>query len=403
LSIHNFRCLRVIEVNLSNDKLCSVVVMAEDQEFEIPWKGCPPLPGDVFLETSNNTLQRIGRASPGVWNLQGDAMRWRQKNNKPSRMSVLWQRHKIRKSVRNYFDNEGFIEIDAPLLVRGTTPDAFISSFSVEDRFLVTSTEYQIKRLEVAGFNRVYTLTQNFRHNDIGSRNSPEFTMLEWARVGMDLKSIEEDAEQIVWRAHKELGGGGTINYNGYEVNLQPPWVRLPVLEAITKFVGVAIPDFSLVSIKKAIEAAGIAVHSEWGEDRRFLFSLLLDHLQQYLGLERPVFLKDWPSFLTSSAKEKSDKTLVDRSELFVAGVELSDGFPSLTDYERQRETFQQQIICREQEKALPATIDFAYLEALKAGLPEGAGMALGFDRLVMLLTGQTEIRSVQAFAWDEV
>lgn len=336
--------------------------------------------------------------------MSADRERW----NRPDkdgriRRELLWQRHLIKRAVRDYLHDEGFLEIDMPLLVRGTTPDVEIDSFAVEDRYLGTSTEYQIKRMEAGGFEKLYTLTQNFRRGDRGRFRNPEFTMLEWARVGGTLRQIEEDVEKFTLHAHRALGGGGSLSYGGHTVDLTPPWDRLSVREAVEKYVGVALPDFTAESFAAALEAANIEVKDEWRNDTVFLFTVLLDHIQGSLGFEKPVFLCDWPNFLTSSAHINETGAFTERSELFIAGVEISDGFPSLTDAARQRDNFAAQLARRKKEEKPAVELDQKYLAMMDDGLPPGAGMALGFDRLVMVLTGCTDIASVLAFNWDEL
>jgi lysyl-tRNA synthetase class 2 len=399
--------VRVIDVSRTPDGNHRLVVARGDQQCEILCPGSPPAPGDIIELIAGHApplIRKLGGAVPGAWNAGGDAMRWRRPDpDGRTRMSVLRQRHVIRRAVRDYFDGEAFIEIDAPLLVHGTTPDASIPSFEVGDRYLVTSTEYQIKRMVAGGFERLYTLTQNFRAGDTGARNNPEFTMLEWARVGASLDVIERDVERFVAAAHSALGGGETLHYRGHSIDLRSPWQRMTVAEALSQIARTSITDFSLPTLKKAAQAAGISVRPTQLEDQVFLFTVLLDHAQHSLGFQRPVFLRDWPAFLTSSALERQNGEMADRSELFIAGVELGDGFPSLTDYGRQTYTFAQQLARRQTEGAAPVKLDELYLEALRAGLPPGAGMALGFDRLVMLLTDQTLIGPVLTFGWDEV
>ncbi len=403
----SIQAARVLEVFSSSSSKTGVTVAIGSTKSELEWQTPPfPKPGDIFRVVNGHVQQteKIGESLPDCWQKNGDALRWRSHAaNGKTRMELLALRHKIKREIRAYFDEEGFIEIDSPLLVHGTTPDTCIDSFAVGDRFLVTSTEYQIKRLEVGGFDKTYTLTQNFRMGDDTSPyRNPEFTMIEWARVGDTLTSIEADAEQMAWRAHQSLGGGEDIVYQNHRIRFTPPWQRLTVCEAIEKYVGTSMPDFSLESIRTALQKAGIQIKEKWIEDRAFLFSLLMDHLQLFLGLEKPVFLCDWPSFQTSSAFEKEGGDIAERSELFIGGIEISDGFPSLTDYKKQTVSFANQLALREQAGQPEARLDERYLEAMKSGLPSGAGMALGFDRLVMLLTDQTTIKQVLAFAWDE-
>jgi elongation factor P--beta-lysine ligase len=385
-----------------------VTLITGTREFEMPWPDAPLALGDVFLMEPGDPphiIKKIGGAVPDGWNHEGDAMRWRKRGaDGKTRMDVLWQRHTIRRAVRDYLDNEGFIQLDCPLLVRGTTPDAAINSFSVGDRYLSTSTELQMRRLEVGGFEKLYTLTQNFRAADgEGSTHNPEFTMLEWVRVGAELDDIERDTEQLVWYAHQALDGGKVLESGKHRVRLEPPWERITMAEAITKFTGAPMPDFSLASIQNAVAAADLMVHKDWHADKSFLFSILVDHLQKFLGFERPVFVRDWPAFQTSSAQQKEGVEITDRSEAYICGLELCNGFVSLADYEGQKIAFQQQLERRVVEGKLPVELDHAYLDALRLGMPCDSAMALGFDRLVMLLTGQTEIRQTLALAWDEL
>jgi elongation factor P--beta-lysine ligase len=334
-----------------------------------------------------------------------DATRWQKPGRDGvSRADILRKRQIITRAVRAYMDGEGFLEIDAPLLVHGTTPDAGINSFRCEDRYLVTSTEHQIKRLEAGGVEKIYTLTKNFRRADgDGPTHNPEFTMLEWNRVGASLEAIEDDAAQIVLAGHRALGGTGKLTYKVYDIDLTLPWPRVTVIDAVAQHTGVRLKDFELASVRKAVEAAGINIHAEWAHDRTFLFSVLVDWLQEHLGLEKPVFLCDWPNFMTSMALDKPGQNVADRSELYICGLELSNGFPSLTDYDSQKKGFAAQIERRRVEGKEQVEVDDAYLDALKGGMKPSSGMAMGFDRLVMILTGQTDIRSTLAFAWDEV
>lgn len=386
----------------------AAIVMIGSTEHKMEWQGTPPRVGDIFLvapDAPYKIIEKIGQSVEGGWNIASDAMRWRKANAKgETRLDILWKRHTIRRAVRDYLDGERFIQIDCPLLVHGTTPDATIQSFAVGDRYLITSTDYQIKRLEAGGIDRIYTLTQNYRRDDgEGPFRNQEFTMLEWERIGQSLQDIEKDAEHMVQKAHAALGGTGRIVYNGHDIDLNGPWDRLSVRDAIQQHTKASLPDFSLGSLQKTVVAAGLELRDAYKNDIYFLFSILMDYIQPSLGAPRPVFLYDWPAFETSAAPETGRDGVAERSELYIAGIEISDGFPHLTDYSRQKEGFEHQQQRRRSAGIQAVAIDQYYLDAVKAGLPKGAGMALGFDRLVMVLTGQTDIKSVLAFAWDEV
>lgn len=402
------RSARVIDVRSDKHGATSIVLVIADSEHVICWSGPEPEVGDIFVVSADDPpmiIDRIGQAMQHVWDSRGDAMRWRRPMADGStRMAVLWKRHAIRRAVREYLDSEGFIEIDTPHLVHGTTPDAAVQSFSIGERYLITSAEYQIKRLEAGGFDKIYTLTQNYRSDDVQGRyRNPEFTMLEWARVGGSLARIEGDVERLVLEAQVAIGGMQVLHYNGREIDLSPPWERASVAEAIERYSGAPITGFSLEEIQKTVRTVGLPLREVYQDDVYFLFSLLMDHIQPSLGLSRPVFLHDWPAFETSSVSERADMCTAERSELFIGGVELSDGFPTLTSFDYQKLAFDRQLERRQKDGILSVELDELYVGSLRNGIPAGAGMALGFDRLVMLLTGQNDIKSVLAFAWDEV
>jgi lysyl-tRNA synthetase class 2 len=327
-----------------------------------------------------------------------DRDRWQKPDaNGRSRADVLRARHVIKRALRDYLHGEGFIEIDAPLLVRGTTPDAEIESFHVGDHALVTSTEYQIKRLEAGGFDRLYTLTQNFRAGDEGRYNAREFTMLEWARVGGDLAQIEDDLENMIRAAAQ---GRDRIDYLGHELDIAAPFARRRVINVLETASGLSGLDFSADAMRTVIAALGVNIARV--DDAAFLFSVAMDEAQKKLGFDRPVFVRDWPDFHASSAPAAKDG-LVERSELYIAGIEISNGFPTLTDAAAQRRSFDRQQALRRAAGRKEASVDHAYLDAMDKGLPPGAGMAMGVDRLVMVLTGQDRIKNVLAFAADEL
>ncbi|MFZ4762907.1 MAG: amino acid--tRNA ligase-related protein [Alphaproteobacteria bacterium] len=380
------------------------------QQYQWPWQGTAPLIGDVLMI---NPLQPdeeprlIASAKQGSWNTENnDALRWRAPftTESMSRLDVLHRRHLMRRAVRHYLDEQGFIEIDAPLLVQGASPDIAINSFSVGERYLVSSTEYQLKRLAIGGIEKLYSLTQNFREGDSSQYRNPEFTMLEWGRVGSKIADIEDDAEAMILQALQSLELPTTIDYQGHQINVKRPWQRLSVLAAIHHITGVAMDDFDVKNCHKTLAAIGYEIRPDWAENQIFLFSLILDHVQPQLGLTQPVFLNQWPFFQTTSATpDVNDPTLACRSQLFIGGIELSDGFAGLADADMQWQLFNNALNMRAHEGQKAVALDKKYLAAMQLGAPHGAGMAMGFDRLVMLLTNQPHIRHVLAFNWDEL
>lgn len=391
----------------------SFVILVESASHALDLAPSAPflLAGDLVtlrLAADGAHVEAIhGRAAPGAFHAGGDALRWRRPAESPSRMETLWARQAILRAIRDHFHDEGFLEIQAPLLVKGACPDAHLEPLHAGgDAYLTTSTEYQIKRMIVGGFDRVFTLTQNFRGSDVGGRHNPEFTMLEWARTYASLEDIERDAEALVKRAFRAVHPDTTtLRWAGREVRIDGPWERITVREALARHLGIeAAPDLSPASLRSEVARLGLDVPASFLDDDALLVSYLIDAMQPRLGAPAPTFLCDWPAFMTSSAAILDGApALADRSELLVAGLELSDGFPSLRDPDLQARLFDRENARRRDEGRDPVALDARYLAALREGIPPGAGMALGIDRLVMILTGRERIRDVLALAWDEL
>ncbi|MFO0590474.1 MAG: amino acid--tRNA ligase-related protein [Polyangiaceae bacterium] len=351
-------------------------------------------------------LERLSGPSPGTWDATGDALRWRRLGSMPSRMALLQRRDLIVRALRAYLHEEGFWEIQAPLLVRGTCPEPHIHSFGVDDHYLSTSTEYQLKRLLVGGFEKIFSLTQNFRHGDSGLIHNPEFTMLEWTRAFGSIDAIERDAEELVRRAVDAIfPGADTLRFGKHVVRVAGvPWQRLSVRDALREHLHIDVaPDFSLESLQAECLRTNQLVPAEFLSDPHTLVSILVDKVSPLLGTSVPVFLRGWPAFMTSSAGGAQQGEIAERSELFIAGVEVSDGFPALTDPIAQRASFATTLAQRRQDGLPVVDVDERYVAALEQGMPPAAGMALGVDRLVMVVLGESQIQRVVPFAWDEL
>lgn len=336
-----------------------------------------------------------------------DRLRWKKSTNNNTRMTRLQQRQKAIVAIRDDLYSQGFIEIETPLLVKGTCPDLYIDSIKAGEGYLVTSTEYQIKRLIVGGFEKVFTLTKNFRENDRGRYHSAEFTMLEWARAFDNLNSIEEDAIRFIRKAFTTLHPNQSkLTFNGIEIDfLNQNWERLTVRQAFEKHLGLKnLQDFSLEALCHAAKKTGLNIPETMQQDKYSVISYLFDLLQKHLGNKTPTFLQEWPAFLTTSAPiSPHDPSVAERSELYIAGIEIADGFPFLTDVTLQKKLFHEEIERRKASSKPMVAIDERYLDALAEGLPPGAGMALGMDRLIMVLTGASKLADVQAFDWEEL
>jgi elongation factor P--(R)-beta-lysine ligase len=299
-------------------------------------------------------------------------------------------RARIVLEVRAFFESRGYLEVETPLAVPCPGLDLHLDAFEViptppgAPRFLSTSPEYQMKRLLAEGHERIFQITRAFRVGELGDRHNPEFTILELYRAHAGVDAIMRDTEQLVARVT-----GGAVRLDTRTIDTRPPFARMTVCEAYERFA--ATP---------AEETLRIAEHDE---DR--FYRLLVETVEPALAaLDHAVFLTEYPATQASLARRKpSDPRVAERFELYVAGVELCNGFGELTDAIEQRARF---VHDREQRARCGKPvypIDERFLEALERGMPESGGNAIGLDRLVALATGSTSIRGVLAFAADEV
>ena len=305
----------------------------------------------------------------------------------------LEARASIVKDVRAFFESRGYLEVETPLAVPCPGLDVHLDAFEViasgapladPPRFLSTSPEYQMKRLLADGYSRIFQITRSFRAGELGERHNPEFTILELYRAHAGVEAIMRDTEQLVARVT-----GGWVHVDGRVIDVRPPLARMTVCEAYQRFAQTP-PD----------ETLRLAEHDE---DR--FFRLLVDLVEPALGkLDHGVFLTEYPATQASLARKKpGDPRVAERFELYVAGVELCNGFGELTDAVEQRERFLRDQGERARRGKPVYPLDERFLEALARGMPESGGNAIGLDRLVALATGSTSIRSVLAFTADEL
>jgi lysyl-tRNA synthetase class 2 len=274
---------------------------------------------------------------------------------------------------------------------------------------LITSPEFQMKRLLCAGLQRIYTICKSFRGDEEGRQHSSEFTMLEWYRAFAGIDDILRDTEELVAAVARAVTGGTRLRVpegpGSRAVEVAPPWRRMTVAEAMAEFAGVEVAgDEDAATLAARARAAGIELGTAEAWDDVF-YCVFVDRVEPALArLARPVAILDWPAPLSALARRKpGDPRVVERFEVYMAGVELCNAYGELTDPVEQRERFAADQATRE-ARGLPAyPLDDRFLQALDEGLPPCAGIALGVDRLVMLVTGAAHIRDVLAFAADEL
>lgn len=299
-----------------------------------------------------------------------------------ARLSTLRMRARIIQTVRRFFLENGYLEVETPIRIPALAPEAHIDAQPSGDWYLQTSPELCMKRLLAAGYPRIFQICKCFRHQERGRRHLPELTLLEWYTAGDDYTDMMTQCEALIGVVARMAGCGDELCYQGRKVNLTTPWPRLTVAEAFERFASVAVG--------KALA------------ENRFDEVMGFD-IEPHLGLDKPVLLYDYPAACGALSRLKhEDRRLAERFELYIGGLELCNAFSELTDPVEQRLRFEEEREARRLAGKAVAPLPEKFLSALK-DMPAAAGNALGIDRLVMLLADTAEIGDVVAFAPEEL
>lgn len=316
--------------------------------------------------------------SPGSNHSPPSDESWRLASKEPA----LRTRAGVIRSIRRFFTDRGYLEVETPCLIPAPAPEPHIDAVPAGGLFLRTSPELCMKRLLAAGYPRLFQICPCFRAGERGSRHLPEFTMLEWYGAGMDYRGLMAECEALLPFISLELGLGGEIRHQGNRVSLAPPWERVSVREAFERYTSTV-----------AEEALRAGRFDEW----------MATEIEPRLGLSTPTFLCDYPASLAAlSRAKKGEPTLAERFELYVAGLEIANGFSELNDAEEQRARFERDMGERRRSGRIAYPLPEKFLRSLPE-MPEAAGIALGVDRLVMLLADKEDIREVVAFTPEEL
>jgi lysyl-tRNA synthetase class 2 len=296
-----------------------------------------------------------------------------------SRQTRLELRSRVIDAVRAFFAEQGFLEVQTPIRVKAPAPELCIDAEPSGNRFLITSPELHMKRLLQAGYEKIFQLCHCFRKGERGTHHLPEFTLLEWYRLGGSVRDLMRDCEALMKAAASALCKFPRVVRQGAVIDLSPPFEAIEVADAFERFAGWR-PGASL---------------SPERFDRD-----LVDKVEPSLPADRPVFLTGYPAALASLARlDPNNPERAERFEMYAGGLELANGFQELTCPKEQRRRFEEEAAKRARLKKTPYPIDESFLRALALGLPESAGIALGVDRLVMLLTDAVTIDEVVAFS----
>lgn len=330
-----------------------------------------------------------------------------------ARLPALETRSRLLKTLRARFEAWGFAEVETPILqvCPGMEPHLRVFDTLLEDafgqsrapRFLHTSPEFAMKKLLVGGLPRIFQFARVFRNGETSDTHHPEFTMLEWYRAGADYTRLMDDCAALLAEA-AATSDRDAVSFRGVSCALTAEPERLSVPEAFARFAGIdlmaaladqdaAEPDPQPLAAEARRIGISVSPSDRW-ED--VFFKVMLDRVEPRLGAGRPTVLHDYPACQAALSRRKpGEPRLAERFELYVAGVELGNGFSELTDAAEQERRFRADAALKRRLYATEVPIDRDFLDALAFGMPESAGIALGFDRLAMLCCGAERIEDV--------
>ncbi len=296
--------------------------------------------------------------------------------------SVIQHRHLLLQALRGHFLDRDYHEVETPVHLETPALEAHIDAVSAQGGYLRTSPEFHMKRLVAAGCERIFQIGPCFRAGERGALHRPEFTMLEWYRVGADYLDILSETRELLQAVVRAVGGAG-LRAGGVVIDVAQDWQQLTVRDAYTAY-------------------AGWDPVAAFDADR---FDLdMVNCVEPSMCRERPVVLIDYPAPVAALARCKAgDPAVAERWELFVGGIELVNAYSELTDAAEQRRRFAQWSAIRAADGRPAYAPDEAFLRALGRGMPACGGAALGVDRLLMLLANAASLDDVLPFRSEEV
>ena len=321
----------------------------------------------------------------------------------PEVRDTFIKRTVIIKELRNILDEKGYLEVETPILNNLITGDAarpFVTHHNTldMDMYLRIAPELNLKRLIVGGFEKVYEICKNFRNEGMDIKHNPEFTNVELYAAYEDYNDMMNITEEIITRLCMKVNGTLKINYQGTDINLEAPWRRITMIDAIKEVTGI---DFN--NIKTDEEAIKIAKEKnvELEEGKTTRGHIINEFFETFVEetLIQPTFIMDYPIEVSPLTKKKKDNpSLTERFELFIGGREYGNAYSELNDPIDQYERLKKQAEARAKGDEEAGMMDEDFVNALEIGLPPTGGLGIGLDRLIMLLTDSSSIRDVLLF-----
>jgi lysyl-tRNA synthetase class 2 len=361
--------------------------------------------GELTVKVLDFTiLSKALRPLPEKWHgLKDVELRYRQRyldllsNEEVKKVFIL--RARIIRSVRDFLDGKGFLEVETPMMhdiaggAAGRPFKTFHNEYSM-DLYLRIAPELYLKRLLVGGLDRVYEINRSFRNEGVSTRHNPEFTMLEVYQAYADYEDMINLTQELVCHVAREVLGKEELIFQGKAISLKAPWLRQSFAGLVRDKFGIEPSDEPEKMLEK-LQAKGFA-RDKNRLSRSQINKIIEDALEEGLQVN-PVFVTDYFTSLCPLAKTSRENPLVsERFELYVAGMEIANAYSELNDPVEQRRRFEEEI--RDLNPGEEKNVDDDYVLALEHGMPPAGGLGIGIDRLVMLFTDQPAIRDVILF-----
>ncbi len=332
----------------------------------------------------------------------------------PELWKQYWVREQVIDAIRAFFKGRGFHEAEVPLLLPTPSTEPFLEVFKTElmddqgkrwDGFLPSSPEFALKKLLSAGSGSIFTITKSFRNGEgRSSRHNPEFTILEWYHTPGNYMTVAQDFEELMREISRATGGDGkNLNYQGRTYDINGSWERISVSEAFKKYAGIDTETMlDRDKLKEASKKKGYQVDDEstWEE---MWNQIIANEIEPKLGVNGPTIMYDFPVSQAALAKKASDPRFAERWEVYLAGYELGNCFSELTDWVEQEARCKADLLERKKLGKTEYPMDHDFIEALKLGMPETGGIAVGVDRLVALFADKPSIAETLFFPVEEL
>jgi lysyl-tRNA synthetase class 2 len=315
----------------------------------------------------------------------------------PEVRDTFIKRTQIVNMVRDFFNRENYLEVETPMLhviPGGASGSAFKTHHNANDMdvYMRIAPELYLKRLLVGGLERVYEINRSFRNEGTSTKHNPEFTMMEAYCAYKDFNYMMDVCERLFCEICQKMNGTLIIERDGKRVDFTPPWPRISFAGLFKDGFGIEDSDAQEIVIKKISEKLTL----KQGLSRSQILKITEDMIERKFPTDKPAFITDYFTWTSPLAKQKADNPyIVERFELFVAGMEVANAYSELNDPIEQRKRLESQM---KVEEELPKKIDEDFLTALEYGMPPAAGLGIGIDRLVMLMLNQPSIRDVIFF-----